>query len=401
MSGLNTLRTAAIAVLLLAGLAACDEQAQGSAQQGSAEQGNAAPAAQAQHAVEVGVATVKPRDLPISVELPGRVTAYRTAEIRPQVDGIIRERMFREGGVVKAGQSLYRIDPKPYEATLASAKAALLRAQADVAATGAKARRYKTLLESNAVSRQNYDDAVAAMKQAEADVASAQASIDAAQINLGYTTVVSPITGRIGKSAVTEGALVTANQTTALAVVQQLDPIYVDMTQSLVQLTRMRRDLAAGAVAGHDSGHPPVTVIVDATGTALPDKGELLFSDVTVEEDTGSVQLRAEVPNPNEDLLPGMFVRARVDQGVRKGAILVPQQAVFRAVDGSPRVWLLDADDKVAPHQVETEKAIGNAWLVTAGLKAGDRVVVEGLQKIRPGAKVAAVPTTVKLALDR
>lgn len=388
MPGLNTLRGAALVALLAAGVAACDEQPQ------------AAQTPQAPAPIEVGIVTVEARRLPVSAELPGRTAAFRTAEIRPQVDGIIRERLFREGGEVQAGQPLYKIDSKPYEAALASAKAELQKAEANVAATSAKARRYRELVAANAVSRQNFDDAIAAQKQAEAEAAAAEAAIQAARINLDYTTVVSPISGRIGKSTVSEGALVTANQETALSVVQQLDPIYVDLSQSLAQLSQLRRDFAAGDVA-QGGGRPPVTVILDAQGTLYPEQGELLFSDVTVEPDTSTVQLRAVVPNPRAELLPGMFVRARVEQGVRENAILVPQQAVFRTSDGSPRVWLLDAEDKVAPQPVVTDRAIGNAWLVTAGLKPGDRIVVEGLQKVRPGAKVTTVPAKVALSLDR
>ena len=391
MPGLTMLRNAAAAALLLAALAACDQPAQGNAE-----------ARQDPPPVEVGVVTVEARRLPVTAELPGRTAAFRVAEIRPQVDGIIRERLFREGGEVTAGQPLYRIDPKPYQATLASAEAELQKAEANVAVTTAKARRYRELVGSNAVSRQNYDDAVAAQKQAEADAAAARASIEAARINLGYTTVVSPISGRIGKSAVSEGALVTANQATTLAVVQQLDPIYVDLSQSLSQLSQLRRDFAAGSVEADTAGaaRAAVTVILDSAGTTYGEKGELLFSDVTVEPDTNTVQLRAVVPNPRAELLPGMFVRARVEQGVRENAILVPQQAVFRTTDGSARVWLLDAEDRVSPQPVQTDRAFGNSWLITDGLEPGDRIVVEGLQKVRPGAKVVAVATTARVAAD-
>lgn len=387
MSALHGLKRAALAALVVAGVAGCgDSPAQ-------------APAAKAAPPVEVGVVTVAAQRLAVSAELPGRTTAFRVAEIRPQVAGIIRERMFREGSLVTAGQPLYRIDPKPYQAALASAQAELQKAEANVTVTSVKASRYRALVGSNAISRQNYDDAVAAQKQAEADAAAARASIEAARINLDYTTVVSPISGRIGKSAVSEGALVTARQETALAVVQQLDPIYVDLSQSLSQLAQLRRDLAAGNLEGHD-GHPPITVILDAAGTKYPEKGELLFSDITVEPDTSTVQLRAVVPNPRAELLPGMFVRALVGQGVRENAILVPQQAVFRSTDGSARVWLLDAEDKVSPRAIETDRAVGNAWLVTAGLAPGDRIVVEGLQKIRPGSKVSPVASKIQVTVD-
>lgn len=388
MSALHRLRGAALAALVVAGVAGCGDSPK---QQGQAPK-TAPP-------VEVGVVTVEARRLAVSAELPGRTAAFRVAEIRPQVAGIIRERMFREGAVVAAGQPLYRIDPKPYQAALASAQAELQKAEANVAVTSVKAGRYRELVGSNAISRQNYDDAVAAQKQAEADAAAARASIEAARINLDYTTVVSPIAGRIGKSAVSEGALATARQETPLSVVQQLDPIYVDLSQSLAQLAQLRRDLAAGNLENHD-GHPPITVILDAAGTLYSEQGELLFSDITVEPDTSTVQLRAVVPNPRSELLPGMFVRARVGQGVRENAILVPQQAVFRSTDGSARVWLLDAENKVSPRAIETDRAVGNAWLVTAGLVPGDRIVAEGLQKIRPGSKVTAVPSKVQVAVD-
>ncbi len=389
MPGLTTLRSMAAAAGLLVVLAACDEPAR----EAAAPRQEAAP-------VEVVVATVEARRLPVTAELPGRTTAFRVSEIRPQVDGIIRERVFNEGGVVAAGQPLYRIDSKPYEAALASADAELQKAEANVAVTTAKARRYRELLGSNAVSRQNYDDAVAAQKQAEADAAAARASIEAARINLDYTTVVSPISGRIGKSAVSEGALVTANQVTALAVVQQIDPIYVDLSQSLSQLSELRRDFAAGSVEADagSAGTASVTVILDAAGTAYGEKGQLLFSDITVEPDTNTVQLRAVVPNPRSELLPGMFVRARVEQGVRENAILIPQQAVFRTADGSARVWLLDGEDRVAPHAIETDRAVGNDWLVTTGLNPGDRIVVEGLQKVQPGARVKPVAPAEAIA---
>ncbi len=392
MPELTPFRSMAAAAALLVALTACDEPSRDAA----APRPEAAP-------VEVAVATVEARRLPVTAELPGRTTAFRVAEIRPQVDGIIRERLFTEGGEVTAGQPLYRIDSKPYEAALASAAAELQKAEANVAVTTAKARRYRELLGSNAVSRQNYDDAVAAQKQAEADAAAARASIEAARINLDYTTVESPISGRIGKSAVSEGALVTANQSTALAVVQQIDPIYVDLSQSLAQLARLRRDFAAGSVEASpgSDGTASVTVTLDAAGTVYAEKGELLFSEVTVEPDTSTVELRAVVPNPRSELLPGMFVRARVEQGVREDAILVPQQAVFRSADGSARVWLLDGDNRVAPHAIETDRAVGSDWLVTAGLTPGDRIVVEGLQKVQPGARVTAAAPAEAIAARR
>jgi membrane fusion protein (multidrug efflux system) len=340
---------------------------------------------------EVGVVTVEPQSVPITAELPGRTAAYRMAEVRPQVNGIIQKRLFEEGTEVQAGQQLYQIDPAPYQAALDTAKAEQTRAEATVKSARAKAARYRDLVKMKAVSQQDYDDIVATLAENEAAVTSARAAIRTAQINLDYTRVFSPISGRIGRSSVTEGALVTANQSTPLATITQLDPIYVDVTQSSTELLRLRRDIAAGKIQGADDNQAPVNLFLDDAGTAYEHPGQLKFSEVTVNESTGSVRLRAVFPNPRQELLPGLFVRAVVNQGVRQNAFLVPQQAVVRNADGSATVWVVGDDQKAAPHAVTTERAVDDKWLVTSGLEGGDRVVVEGTQRVAPGAQVVAV----------
>lgn len=352
----------------------------------------AAPPQQAARPVEVAVVTVQPQRLTITSELPGRTAAYRVAEVRPQVGGIILKRLFEEGRDVKAGQQLYQIDPAPYQAALETAKAELAKAQAAAKASRAKAARYKILVADNAVSRQDYDDIVATVEQNDAQIAAAQAAVQTARINLDYTKVFAPISGRIGKSAFTEGALVTANQAEALATVTQLDPIYVDVTQSSAQLMQLRRQIAEGKLQGADAAQAPVTLALEDGGLPYDQPGRLQFSDVTVDQSTGAVRLRAVFPNPRQDLLPGLFVRAQVSQGVKDDAFLVPQQGVVRTPDGSAAVWVVAGDGKVAMRPVKTAQAMGDKWLVTEGLQAGDQVVVEGLQKIRPGATVQPVP---------
>lgn len=372
------LRTATITVVLLTA-AACDEP-------------TAAPTpAAAPPRTEVGVITVQPRKLEIKEELPGRTSAYRVAEVRPQVSGIIVKRLFEEGSEVKAGQPLYQIDPATYKAATALARADLAKAEAGLKAARLKANRYTSLVRTDTVSRQAYDDAIAAVEQGEAGVAAAKAALDAARINLDYTQVASPISGRIGKSAVTEGALVTANQTTALATVTQLDPIYVDVTQSSLQLLKLRKAIAEGRLKDVADGEAPVTLLME-DGHAYPETGRLQFSEVTVEESTGSVRLRAVFANPREDLLPGLFVRAVIRQAEMDGALLVPQRAVQRDAGGGTTVWLVSSEGKVVPQAVTVGQAVGGEWLVEAGLAAGDVVVVEGFQKTRPGALVKAVP---------
>jgi membrane fusion protein (multidrug efflux system) len=322
---------------------------------------------------KVSVVTVQTQAVPIITELPGRVAGYRTADVRPQVNGIILKRLFTEGKDVKAGQQLYQIDPAPYQASYDSAVAA------DVSAR-ALAERYKPLAEANAVSRQDYDNAVAAHLQA-------QAAVETARINLIYTRVLSPITGRIGRSLITEGALVTANQATVLATVQQLDPVYVDVTQPTTTLLRLEKEAAAGLLKQNDAGQAQVRVQLE-DGSEYAHPGALEFSEVTVDEGTGSVTIRALMPNPERQLLPGMFVREEIQEGVREGAVLAPQQGISHDQKGRPNALVVGPDNTVERRTLETDRAIGDQWLVTSGLKPGDRVIVEGIQSAKPGAKV-------------
>lgn len=340
---------------------------------------------------EVAVVTIAARKVTLTTELPGRTAPYGIAEVRPQVNGLIQKRLFAEGSDVRAGSPLYEIDAAPYEAALDSAKAALARSEANLVAARLRADRYKDLVAINAVSKQDYDDAFAALKQAEASIAADKAAIRTAQINVGYTRVTAPIAGRIGRSAITPGALVTANQPAALAVVQQLDPIYVDVTQSSAELLRLRRDLAAGRLESAGANQAVVRLVLE-DGTPYARPGKLQFSEVTVDEQTGAVTLRAVFPNPGHVLLPGMYVRALVQEGVSDGALLVPQKGVTRDPKGNATALVVGADNKVEQRQLETPRSVGDAWLVTKGLAPGDRVVVEGLQKVRPGVRVNAVP---------
>ncbi len=338
---------------------------------------------------EVGVVTLAPQRVKIDTELAGRTSAYLIAEVRPQVGGIIKKRLFTEGSDVKSGEALYQIDPAPYQAALDSAKAAAAKAEANLFSARLKAERYKDLVAINAVSQQNYDDAFAALKQAEADVAAAKAAQQTAQINLDYTRVISPISGRIGRSSVTQGALVTANQAASLATIQQLNPIYVDVTRSSTELLRLKRDLASGQLKS--AGKARVKLILE-DGTSYPLKGSLQFSEVTVDQGTGAITLRAVFPNPNQDLLPGMYVRATLETGVDEQAILVPQRGVTRNNKGEATVLVLEPDNRVQMRVIEVSRAMGEMWLVASGLKAGERVIVEGLQKVRPGGTAKAAP---------
>jgi membrane fusion protein, multidrug efflux system len=322
---------------------------------------------------KVSVVTLQAQAVPITTELPGRVNALRTADVRPQVSGIILKRLFVEGGEVKAGQQLYQIDPAPYKVASDSALAAQASARA-------LAERYKPLAEANAVSKQDYDNAVAAHLQA-------QAAVETARINLIYTRVLSPISGRIGRSLITEGALVTANQSAALATVQQLDPMYVDVTQPTTTLLRLRREADAGLLKKNAAGQTQVQVRLE-DGSDYPHPGTLEFSEVTVDLGTGSVTLRALMPNPERLLLPGMFVRERIEEGVRQGAVLAPQQSVTHNQKGEASALVVGSNDVVELRTLQTDRAVGDQWLVTSGLKAGDRVIVEGLQLARPGSKV-------------
>lgn len=336
--------------------------------------------------IEVGVVTLKASPFEMTAELPGRTSAYRVAEVRPQVSGVILKRNFVEGSDIKAGESLYLIDPAPYKATYNSARGDLARAEANARIARVTLDRYKPLLGTQYISKQDYDNAAATVAQNEAAVQTAKATLENAKINLAYTRVTSPISGRIGKSAVTEGALVQNAQTTALATVQQLDTMYVDLTQSSDDYLKLRAMLDSGQINQRD-GKADVQIILD-NGELFAQKGKLEFSDVTVDETTGSITLRATVPNPDHRLLPGMFVRARVSEGIKPDAILVPQQGVSRTPTGAASVMVVNQDNKVEARTVTTAQAVGDKWLIASGLKAGDRVIVTGLQKIGPGAAV-------------
>lgn len=336
---------------------------------------------------EVGYLTVKPRSVALTTELPGRTVAHRVAEVRPQVSGVILKRLFVEGATVKAGEALYQIDPAPFRASLNSALATQTKSEATVVSSRLLAQRYKPLADAQAVSRQDYDNAVSSQAQGEADVASAKAGVETARINLAYTRVTSPISGRTGRSSVTEGALVGAAQTTSLVTVQQLDPIYVDVVQPTTMLLRLQRELASGKLKKASADQTPVKLVLeDGTPYALP--GKLKFSEVTVDQGTGSVTLRAEYPNPSGMLLPGMFVHQQIEEGVNDQALLVPQQGVSRNARGEPTVLLVTPDNKVELRTIKTDRAIGDRWLVSEGLKAGDKVVVQGLQGAKPNAPV-------------
>jgi len=351
----------------------------------------------AQSNPEVGVVVMTSEPVTLTMELSGRISPHMVAEVRPQVGGIIQKRLFIEGSDVKAGEILYQIDPATYHAAYLSAKAALTKSEANVLTIRQKAQRYKELIAINAVSRQDYDDAAAALKQAEADIDATKAAVETAQINLAYTRITAPISGRIGRSAVTPGALVTANQATALATIQQLDPVYVDVTQSSTDLLRLKRNLASGELKNTNGNQAKVKLLLE-DNTPYPQEGTLKFSEVTVDQDTGSVTLRALFPNPNQMLLPGMFVRALVQEGVREQVMLVPQRGVTRDPAGNAVALVAGEKDVVERRMLKTERAVGDAWLVTDGLKVGERVIVEGIQRIRPGVTVKVVPFDAKAA---
>ena len=340
---------------------------------------------------EVSVITLQPRSISITDQLPGRTTAFRVAEVRPQVTGIVKKRLFSEGGEVQAGQQLYQIDPGSYRATLNSAQAALQRAEAQAVSARLLQERYAPLIAANAVSKQENDEAISARARAEADVAAARAQVDNARINVVYTQVLSPITGRIGRALVTEGALVTSEQQSPLATVQQLDPIYVDITQSSTEMLRLQRQLASGELVKTDDNQAEVGLTLE-DGTLYAERGKLKVSEVSVDPGTGSVVLRAVFPNPKRELLPGMFVRAQLTRGTRSAALLVPQRGVVRNPKGDATVLVVDKEDKVAEKVVTADRAINGEWLITAGLEAGERVIVDGLQKAKPGSQVKPVP---------
>jgi membrane fusion protein (multidrug efflux system) len=340
---------------------------------------------------EVAVVTIEPRPVKLTTELPGRTFPYLVSEIRPQVNGIIQKRMFKEGSDVNAGDLLYQIDPAPFQVAYNSAKASLGKAQANLPSIRSRAERYKECLVDNAVSKQDYDDATAAVQQAEAEIQYWQTAVDAARINLSYTRVTAPISGRIGRSSVTGGALVTAYQPTALATIQQLDPIYVDVSQSSAELLRLRRNLETGQLTADKDNEKKVRILLgDATSYSM--EGTLQFRDVTVDPSTGSFTLRIVVPNPGHLLLPGMFVRAVVKEGIAEKAILVPQQGVNRTPKGEPMTLVVDDTGKVRQRMLALDRAVGDQWLISSGLSAGDRVIVEGGEKVRPGIAVKAVP---------
>ncbi|MGY3895364.1 efflux RND transporter periplasmic adaptor subunit [Aeromonas enterica] len=371
-------RSVGLALLASGLLTACGEQ--GTAQQGP---GGMPPAA-------VNVVTLHTTPLQLTSELTGRSAPLRVAEVRPQVSGIILKRLFTEGSDVKAGQLLYQIDPAIYQAEVASAKANLAKAQANEQSARLKAKRYAELVKVKAISSQEYDDADAAWKQQLAEIGAAKAALQSANINLAYTRITAPISGRIGKSAVTEGALVTAQQADSLTSIQQLDPMYVDVRQSTADLLRLKRQVAAGKLTqGQQNGAKVRFQLED--GSHYSEEGSLQFSDVTVDETTGMVTLRVIVPNPHQLLLPGMFMRATLQEGERAEGLLVPQTAVTRTPKGGATVMVVTADNKVELREVQLSRIVGSDWVVESGLKTGERVIVAGLQKVKPG--VVVTPT--------
>ncbi len=348
---------------------------------------------------EVSIITLKPRAVQITDQLPGRTTAFRVAEVRPQVTGVVQKRLFAEGTEVRAGDQLFQIDAGSYRAALSSAEAALKRAEAQAVTAKLLAERYAPLIAANAVSKQENDEAIAASARAEADVASARAAVEAARINVVYTQVLSPISGQIGRTLVTEGALVTSGQQAPLATVQQLDPIYVDITQSSTEMLRLQRQFANGELVKDDKNQAEVSLTLE-DGSVYPERGRLKVSEASVDPSTGSVVLRAVFPNPRRELLPGMFVRAQLTQGTRAAALMVPQRGVSHNPRGEATVLIVDGEDKVAERVVTADRAINGEWLITAGLAPGDRVIVDGLQKAKPGSLVKAVPAAEEMNAD-
>lgn len=347
---------------------------------------------------EVATIVVSEREVLLTAELPGRTAPFRIAEIRPQVSGLIQKRLFEEGSEVKEGQPLYQIDPAPFNANLENAKAGLGRAEANLPAIELRAKRYQEALADRAVSQQDYDDAMAALKQAQAEVSFHKATVETAKINLGYALVRSPISGRIGASAVTDGAIVTAYQPVPLCTIQQLDPIYVDVAQSSSELLNLRRRMSEGHI-GKGTNVTAVGLELE-NETRYPLEGKLEFTDVSVDQTMGTVILRMVFPNPDQVLLPGMFVRATVQEGVSPRAILIPQQAVSRDHKGTPLAMLVNAESKVELRQLTIDRAIGSEWLVTSGLKAGDHLIMEGSQRVRPGVPVKEVPMQTAASAD-
>jgi membrane fusion protein (multidrug efflux system) len=371
-----------VALAAALGLAGCGK---GSAQAGAGGPPGGMPPP------SVGVVTVRVQTLPLVTELPGRVEAARVAQVRARVTGIVQKRLFTEGSDVKAGQKLFLIDPAPYQAAVNSARATLVKAQANAKQATTLAERYKPLREANAISQQDYLAATAGAQQAEADVAAAKAALQTAELNLGYATVTAPISGHIGRALVTEGALVSQAEATQLALIQQIDPVYVNFTQSVGEVEKLRESLRNGQ-AKSLAGSVPVHIVME-DGTELPQNGKLLFSDLSVDPGTGEISLRAEVPNPGMRLLPGMYVRGRIAQVAVSDAMLVPQQAVSRGTQGDS-VMIVGPKNMPTPAPVKLGGAQGDDWVVLSGLKPGDQVIVDGFQKMRPGAPVTPVPWT-------
>jgi len=343
-------------------------------------------------APQVTVVTLQPRSVELTRELPGQTNAHLVADVRPQVSGIVEQRLFTEGALVKAGQPLYELDERLYRAQYNSAKAALQRAQATLAAAQLAGKRSAELVKIDAVSAQDNDNAVAALAQAQADVASAQATVDSTATSLAYAHISAPISGRIGKSTVTPGALVTANQTAAMATIQQLDPIYVDVSQSSREWLQLRQEIVDGRVQATGNEAPVEILLIN--GSRYAHDGKLQFAEVTVDPTTGNYQLRALVPNPDGLLLPGMYVRAVLSEGTLAQGLLAPQQAILRDPKGNATALIVNHDGKVEPREVKVSRTVGNQWLVDEGLVAGDRLIVEGLQKVQPGMTVKAVEAT-------
>lgn len=347
---------------------------------------------------KVGVVTLAAGTATLVNELPGRISARETADVRPQINGVIRRRLFTEGSFVKAGQVLYEIDDAPYRAALAQAQGSLAVARASIASTEAQARRYKDLVAINAVSKQQYDDAVTAAAQARANVAAQQGTVQVARVNQNYTRIRAPISGRIGRSLFTPGALVSAGQASPLATIQRTDSVYVDVTQSAAQIIDLKQAMAAGSVSGPDGARIKLLL---PNGTEYPIEGRLEFSDITVDPETGSVLVRATFPNPDGVLLPGMYVRARLVEGQRSNVILAPQQGITRDSRGRGLAMVVGKDNKVEAREVETGRAVGDKWIVTKGLKPGDRLIVEGLLNLRPGTVVSpGKPQQITVAPD-
>ncbi|MGV6875091.1 efflux RND transporter periplasmic adaptor subunit [Pseudochelatococcus sp. B33] len=377
----SSLRAFLVGMSLMAplALAACSDESQQQQQSGGPP---------AMPPMPVGIVTVKSEAIPIVNELPGRVTPTRIAEVRPRVSGIVIERVFTQGSHVNEGDVLYRIDPEPFRLQVESAEATLKRAEATRLQAQQQANRSKELQARNVASTQALENSVAALAQSEADVASARAALATAKLNLEYADVKAPISGRIGRALITEGALVGAGTPEILATIQQLDPIYADFTQSVNELLNLRRAAAAGRLTGANETEVPVRLLFD-DGTPYDHIGRLLFAEVTVDATTGQVTMRGQFPNPSDDLLPGMYVRIQIEQGVETAAIAVPQQAVQRDTGGQALIYVVDGDSKVAVRPVQTGRVVGERWVISEGLKPGDKVIVEGFQKIRPGAPIA------------